>query len=480
MFESLRHTLLEPKSIDEDARRREYILNIILVGSIVMLVVLDGVVWYDLMFSAMPSGTILSFSTFSLFPAFFLFLYALSRRGFFVVASYLLIIVYFIGNTYSSYRWGVDVPTSLVGFALLIIIASILISTRFAFFVAGAIALVVLPLWYVQLHGIMVTDAKHFTDGDGIALVVLYVLITTVAWLANREIERSLTRARKSELALKEERDLLEVKVEERTRELQAAQLEKIDHLYRFAEFGQLASGLFHDLTSILSGLSLRLEKEKDPEAMLSLESAFGVHDELGRFTDAVRKQLSREDIVERFSPLEGIERALQLLSHKAHAEHVRLAFDHDASHDEGPMPLLFGNPAKFHQIIMNLVLNAIEASATKVNVLLMYEDEVFIIRVSDDGHGISVAVKDKIFEPFFTTKHAGANGARKGIGIGLAITKHIIQKDFHGVIEVKSEVRHGTTFTVRLPLRYERSEQTKDIADYSTSDLDHSGVPTS
>lgn len=438
----------EPKSTDEDTRRREYILNVIFVGSIIMLVALDALVLVYALRDGGGTTAAISFEVFSIFPVCFILLYMLSRRGWFVVSSYLLIGAYFLGNTYAAYRWGVNSPASLVGYALLILIASILISTRFAFFVAGAVALVVLPLWSAQLHGLMATDAIQFTDGDGITLVILYGFITLVAWLSNREIERSLMCARRSELALKEERDSLEIKVEERTRELQSAQLEKIDHLYRFAEFGQIASGLFHDLTSILTALSLRAEKNPDAAASSSLANAFEVQNEIGRFTEAVRRQLNREEILEEFSLSAAILRAVKLLEHKCHAEHVRISFEPSISSSA----TTFGDPAKFHQVVVNLLMNAIEAGGNAIRISLAREGDDAVIQVIDNGPGIAPDIKTKIFEPFFTTKHA----EKKGIGIGLAITKRIIEKDFGGAIDVESEIGKGTAFTVRFPLRAE------------------------
>ena len=450
---------LGPRATDEDARRREYILNIILAGSIVMLVILDGVVLYDSIYHAKPLQTMASFQEFSIFPAFFIFLYALSRRGFFALASYLLIGAYFFGNSYAAYRWGVNVPTALVGYALLIVIASILISARSAFFVAAATGLFVLPLWYAQLHSLMFRDAENFTTGDGIALVVLYGLIMVVAWLSNREIEKSLMRARVSEHALKDERDSLEVKVEERTRELQLAQLEKMDQLYRFAEFGQLASGLFHDLTSVLNALSLQVERD----SIRNGTDAFGMQKEIDHFVEAVRKQLRREDVADFFSLIEGIERAVVLLAHQCHTAGVRLSF----AQPTDAMPMYFGNASKFHQVIMNLLTNAIESDCRAIYIRLSYDGGDAVVEIEDDGSGISPEAQGKIFEPFFTTKQ----GDKKGIGLGLAITKRIVENDFHGTIAIRGAKEKGSIFTVRFSLA---NEPSSTITTHREGDRDH------
>ncbi len=165
--------------------------------------------------------------------------------------------------------WGADLPTALVGYGLLIVMASILISTRFGFFVTVTSAIYLIPIWHLQSVGLLIPfKQQKATDGDAITLGVLYCLIMIVAWLSNREIEKSLARARQSERELKEERDSLEVKVVERTRELQEAQLEKMENVYRLAAFGDLASGLFHDLINMMMSLMPKEQHDADTAAM--------------------------------------------------------------------------------------------------------------------------------------------------------------------------------------------------------------------
>jgi signal transduction histidine kinase len=69
------------------------------------------------------------------------------------------------------------------------------------------------------------------------------------------------------------------------------------------------------------------------------------------------------------------------------------------------------------------------------------------VLRVADDGAGMSEDVKNRVFEPFFTTKPAG-----KGTGQGLAIVQSIVAKH-SGAIDLDSQLGKGTTFTIKLPL---------------------------
>jgi len=246
--------------MDEDLQRKEYILNVILIGSIVMLAILDA----SVLFYSTKDGTTYSgvpFAVFSVLPAFFIFLYVLSRRGFSRAASYLSIVAYLASASYAAYRWGVGMPMVLIAYTLIIIMTTILCGTKFGFFITSLIAVFITPLWDAQIHGVIATQMQHLSADDAIVFSILYFLVMIVAWLYNREIERSLQRAKSSEQALKEERDLLEVKVAKRTDELRRAQLDKVQQLNRLAELGQLSSGLFHDILNLLTALSLRADR---------------------------------------------------------------------------------------------------------------------------------------------------------------------------------------------------------------------------
>jgi len=87
-----------------------------------------------------------------------------------------------------------------------------------------------------------------------------------------------------------------------------------------------------------------------------------------------------------------------------------------------------------------------------KLSVRSRAENESVIVDVADTGVGIPKENLDKIFDPFFTTKEVG-----KGTGLGLSVSYGIIKKH-HGLIQVKSTVGEGTTFSIVLPLSGNRA----------------------
>src|SRR5262249_17072203 len=101
-----------------------------------------------------------------------------------------------------------------------------------------------------------------------------------------------------------------------------------------------------------------------------------------------------------------------------------------------------------------NLVSNAIDAYATvpdqrhlPIRILLFHGAGLVHVLVEDHGQGIAPDALGKVFEPFFTTK-----SSNHGTGIGLSISRQIIEQDFHGLLSVQSTLHVGTTFTVLLP----------------------------
>lgn len=111
-------------------------------------------------------------------------------------------------------------------------------------------------------------------------------------------------------------------------------------------------------------------------------------------------------------------------------------------------LPPIMGVPGQIQQVFMNLLINACQAVTTRGTVRIASESNGVnvTIRVSDTGPGIPEDVLPRIFEPYFTTKTAA-----DGTGLGLPITKRIIEKH-GGSLEVASGPE-GTTFTVVLPI---------------------------
>lgn len=109
----------------------------------------------------------------------------------------------------------------------------------------------------------------------------------------------------------------------------------------------------------------------------------------------------------------------------------------------------------KFASVVTNLVENAIKYNNTDgtVTASLNSDHQYFYLKVTDTGIGISEEEQERVFERFFRVDKARARETG-GTGLGLAITKEIVLKH-HGSIKIHSKEGEGTTFTVRIPLKY-------------------------
>ena len=107
-----------------------------------------------------------------------------------------------------------------------------------------------------------------------------------------------------------------------------------------------------------------------------------------------------------------------------------------------------FADAEQMGRVFTNIVSNALQAMNRngELKITTGAKDNMGWVKFEDYGCGIPEENLEKIFEPLFTTKP-------KGIGLGLAITKRLVEQN-SGVIEIETQVAEGTTFTVRLPLQ--------------------------
>ena len=110
------------------------------------------------------------------------------------------------------------------------------------------------------------------------------------------------------------------------------------------------------------------------------------------------------------------------------------------------PFPCI---PQRLQQVFLNLVVNAAQAIDEGGTIRVVTESrlDTVVVRVEDDGPGMSPEVRERVFDPFFTTKPVG-----QGTGLGLAIAYEIVRQH-GGELEVSCPEGAGTRVEVRLPL---------------------------
>jgi signal transduction histidine kinase len=293
-----------------------------------------------------------------------------------------------------------------------------------------------------------------------IGYILILIFVSIIAWLSNKEINRSLEQARKSEEFLTNERNSLERLIHKRTKELIESEKIRDIELERNAKFGELSQGLFHDLMNPLSSLALFIEniakKDKYSDEMKSMvNKAVIASRRMESFMNSIRHVTSKAEKTEilKADLTEELKTVNDLLSYKARMKGIKIIID-----KFGVITLEI-NPFRLHQLLLNLISNSLEACISRFENSNQDNTEGFIkikalkdkdnvkITIEDNGCGIP---KDKIKDIFvspFTTKP-------KGTGIGLITIKKIIDEELHGTISISNKENGGAICTIVIPAK--------------------------
>ena len=238
----------------------------------------------------------------------------------------------------------------------------------------------------------------------------------------------------------------------------------RLRHVQKMEAIGRLAGGIAHDFNNVLGVITgyseMLLDRLNSDPKLSALVTHVLKATERGASLTRQLLAFSRQQVLEpRVINIQEHIRAIEDLLRRVLGEDICLTVDagDHAAH-------LRADPAQLEQVIMNLVVNARDAmpSGGNLNIEISqahldidyckhnpdtHPGSYVCVSVTDTGCGMSPDVLSRVFEPFFTTKESG-----KGTGLGLA-TVYGIVKQSGGNITVYSEVGHGTTFKVYLPL---------------------------
>jgi len=247
----------------------------------------------------------------------------------------------------------------------------------------------------------------------------------------------------------------LEDRVKSKTAELQNAH-DQMLQAEKLSSLGKLAAVVAHEINNPLSGILTYAKLlrrwvdrgELEERAQEMRESLQLIESESRRCGDIVRNLLT----FARVAPLNitevdfnaVVKQTVKLVQHKLElgniVAHLELSEE---------LPLIRGDAAQLEQLLLALVINAIEAmpheGTLHVKTAPTDDRRSVIVIVEDDGIGIPPAILSRLFDPFVTTKE------EKGVGLGLAISRTIVERH-HGRIDVVSEEGRGTTFKMTFP----------------------------
>jgi two-component system C4-dicarboxylate transport sensor histidine kinase DctB len=307
-----------------------------------------------------------------------------------------------------------------------------------------------LPLGSVELEARLV--------GASSALLAMLALAVTLFLRQRQQLTRlKLDQNAVLEGKVAERTKALAHEVEERKRaeqDLRTMQ-DSLVHTAKLAALGRMSAAIVHEVSQPLSALDTRLaaaglhaERNAKVEVQRNLTSARDLLQRMQRTVKHLKTFSSRRDAAapEPVDVNQAIEAAIEIVLPRAREHGVEIVYRHDAA-----LPVISGNSIRLEQVLINLLLNAVDASAggeeSQIQVAAEQRGKMLRISVSDAGSGITPEARQRLFEPFFTTKTTG-----EGLGLGLSISKTIIE-EFGGKLNIAPLAEGGTQAWVELPI---------------------------
>lgn len=271
-----------------------------------------------------------------------------------------------------------------------------------------------------------------------------------------------VTPRKKAEEQIARYQDHLEELVEKRTQELEESR-KQLRLSERLVSIGTLAAGMAHEINNPIGTILLAaqnvLEMRKQPDSDKLVEDCLReiVRDAkrcnqiIKNVMQFARGQPSHKQAID---VNRRVEQAVSLV--RKHLEDRQGAVELDLARD---LPSIRANSVEIEQVLVQLIMNAIEAQGGSLKIRIQTDRSADGVRVliEDNGRGISPTVLDRVFDPFFTTRREQGH-----MGLGLSVVHGIIE-EHGGRIDVRSQPGRETTFIIHLPTVADEAEEVAD-----------------
>ncbi len=291
-----------------------------------------------------------------------------------------------------------------------------------------------------------IVDSAGFYSVAIVTPLIAIIFLTYRMYMQNVEASATAAKAEQAQQHIEELNHY--IAEQERMRE-------QLNDMEKMSALGELASGVAHDFNNTLAGIlgraQLLLKTEDSQEIKKGLDIIIKTTEDgaktVKRIQDFARQRRDQQD----FIPV-AVDQLLWDVSEitrprwkdLAEASNVQINLELQIRSRE----LVMGDASELREVLVNMVINAVDAMPNGGTLTLSVEDvkDFIQIGVTDTGIGMPPEVYSRIFDPFFTTK------GKAGMGLGLAVSYSIVRRH-EGFIEVSSEVGRGSSFRINLPI---------------------------
>lgn len=282
----------------------------------------------------------------------------------------------------------------------------------------------------------------------GLSAAVL-LLALKIADQRRRETRQKLA----SRAALQAANDMLEIKVQERTAALRAAQGELV-HAGKLATLGQMSAGVVHELNQPLAAIqttadnaAVLMERGNYDDARDNVARIGALVRRLSRLTGQLRVfAYKSDDLLEEINVDKVLQGSLTLLRARIRDAAIEVTTSVD------PGLSVVANEARLEQVFTNVLANAIDAveavEAKSIDIRATRRADKGVIVIANNGPRIPPDMLPRLFEPFVTSKPPG-----KGLGLGLMLCDHIV-RSFGGRVTARNLAPTGVEFVIEIPVR--------------------------
>jgi signal transduction histidine kinase len=336
----------------------------------------------------------------------------------------LLLFVFFKANL----CLGIDFYVVNTMYPFIILMGTILINSKFSFYICLLISLISITIFILQINGYVTIDFSWKMSWPNflnvLIILISCLLITLVSWYIFKEFEI-------------------------KTKKLKKSQLDKLINLAPLLNLGKLTRELIHEIRNNLSVISIVLQNAQINKNIIhDLDLAIEAVYKIDKLSSLACYQLFEEAQLEVFDLNLEINNLINLFKDKLKNKKIKIIFQSNKNYQ------LYADRMKLDLILNSLIMNAIESNVKSndknIFIKLVKKPRNLLIKVKDYGIGIDKINLSSVFTPYFSSKDKA-----KFLGLGLYASQQAMIKAYETKIKVESFLNIGSIFTLYIKKKF-------------------------